>query len=111
MNHRVKALEFQISELEAETERLSRSHEAQKKVSSDAQEASIRKISDTAKELQKKVRWFVQHIEYWFIFFQVAEIEQLKQRLKQFGDYDEIKRELEIMKVKNPMLYLSEKSL
>lgn len=79
---RVKALELQISELEAETERLSRSHEAQKKISSDAQEASIKKILDIAKELQKKV----------------AEIEQLKQRLKQFGDYDEIKRELEIMK-------------
>jgi homeobox protein cut-like len=27
------------------------------------------------------------------------EMEQLKQRLKQYGDYDEIKRELEIMKV------------
>jgi homeobox protein cut-like len=49
-------LELHISELEAETERLSRSHEAQKKVSSDAQEVSIRKISDIAKELQKKVR-------------------------------------------------------
>jgi homeobox protein cut-like len=30
---------------------------------------------------------------------QAKEIEQLKARLKQYGDYDEIKRELEIMKV------------
>jgi homeobox protein cut-like len=35
---------------------------------------------------------------------QAAEIDQLKQRLKQYGDYDEIKRELEIMKVR-PMLH------
>ena len=30
---------------------------------------------------------------------QVEEIEQQKQKLKQYSDYDEIKRELEIMKV------------
>jgi hypothetical protein len=30
---------------------------------------------------------------------QRTEIESLKARVKQFGDYDEIKRELEIMKV------------
>lgn len=30
---------------------------------------------------------------------QVAEVDNLKQRLKQYNDYDEIKRELEIMKV------------
>jgi homeobox protein cut-like len=35
---------------------------------------------------------------YGFVV-QAAEIEQLKTRLKQYGDYDEIKRELEIMKV------------
>jgi homeobox protein cut-like len=33
------------------------------------------------------------------IVFQSAEIDGLKARVKQFGDYDEIKRELEIMKV------------
>jgi homeobox protein cut-like len=34
-----------------------------------------------------------------FPLLQSMEIDQLKQRLKQYGDYDEIKRELEIMKV------------
>jgi homeobox protein cut-like len=33
------------------------------------------------------------------LFLKVAEIEHLKLRLKQHHDYDEIKRELEIMKV------------
>jgi homeobox protein cut-like len=31
--------------------------------------------------------------------YQVAEIETLKTKVKQYSDYDEIKRELEIMKV------------
>ena len=31
---------------------------------------------------------------------QVAEVDQLKTRLKQYADYDEIKRELDIMKVR-----------
>lgn len=30
---------------------------------------------------------------------QALEIESLRSKVKQFGDYDEIKRELEIMKV------------
>ena len=30
---------------------------------------------------------------------QATEVEQLKLKVKQYGDYDEIKRELEIMKV------------
>jgi homeobox protein cut-like len=30
---------------------------------------------------------------------QASEIETLRNKVKQFGDYDEIKRELEIMKV------------
>lgn len=29
-----------------------------------------------------------------------AEVDELKQRMKQFADYDEVKRELEIMKVR-----------
>ena len=30
---------------------------------------------------------------------QTSEIENLKQKIRNYGDYDEIKRELEIMKV------------
>ena len=33
---------------------------------------------------------------------QSIEIEQLRAKLKQYSDYDELKRELEIMKVRNP---------
>jgi len=36
--------------------------------------------------------------------FQAAEVEQLKSRLKQYSDYDEIKRELDIMKVSAPQV-------
>lgn len=35
---------------------------------------------------------------------QSGEIDQLRQKLKQYNDYDEIKRELEIMKVWNPLI-------
>ena len=31
---------------------------------------------------------------------QSTEIDHLKQKVKQYGDYDEVKRELEIMKVR-----------
>ena len=37
---------------------------------------------------------------------QVAEVESLKQRMKKFHDYDDIKRELEIMKVTFDCTYL-----
>jgi len=35
---------------------------------------------------------------------QASEIETLRSKVKQFGDYDEMKRELEIMKVSCPGL-------
>jgi homeobox protein cut-like len=37
---------------------------------------------------------------------QASEIETLRSKVKQFGDYDEIKRELEIMKVSFSKLVL-----
>jgi len=40
------------------------------------------------------------------VFVQNAELETLKNKLRQYHDYDEIKRELEIMKVTNPPVVL-----
>ncbi|KAJ7446265.1 CASP C terminal-domain-containing protein [Mycena galericulata] len=79
---RVKSLEAQVADLEVESERLSRVLEAQKQAASDAELASHKKEEEFFRDVQTKT----------------AEIDQLKQRLKQYGDYDEIKRELEIMK-------------
>ncbi|KAF5370573.1 hypothetical protein D9758_001927 [Tetrapyrgos nigripes] len=81
-SERVKALESQVAELESEVERLSRVLETQKAVSAEIESSLTKKSDDLTKELQVKV----------------AEVEQLKQRLKKMSDYDEIKRELEIMK-------------
>lgn len=79
----VKDLEFRISESEAETERLSRALESQKALSLEVEKKRAKKAEQMANDLQKKV----------------VEVEHLKQRLDQFSDYDEIKRELDIMKV------------
>ncbi|KAF8210571.1 CASP C terminal-domain-containing protein [Mycena galopus ATCC 62051] len=79
---RVKSLESQVADLEVESERLSRGLEAQKQTASDAELSGQRKQEELSRDIQTKS----------------TEIDQLKQRLKQYGDYDEIKRELEIMK-------------
>ncbi|KAJ7346876.1 CASP C terminal-domain-containing protein [Mycena albidolilacea] len=79
---RVKSLESQVADLEVESERLSRVLEVQKQAASDAEHSGQKKIEELSRDIQTKF----------------TEIEQLKQRLKQYGDYDEIKRELEIMK-------------
>ncbi|KAJ6594099.1 CASP C terminal-domain-containing protein [Mycena capillaripes] len=79
---RVKSLESQVAELEAESERLSRVLEAQKQAASDTELTGQKKMEELSRDIKTKS----------------TEIDQLKQRLKQYGDYDEIKRELEIMK-------------
>ncbi|KAF7376365.1 Golgi membrane protein [Mycena sanguinolenta] len=79
---RVKSLESQVADLEVESERLSRALEAQKQTASDAELSGQRKQEELSRDIQTKS----------------TEIDQLKQRLKQYADYDEIKRELEIMK-------------
>ncbi|KAI0256284.1 CASP C terminal-domain-containing protein [Lactifluus subvellereus] len=79
---RVKRLESQVTSLESEVDRLSQSLNAQKAATA-AVETSARKAAEEhAKEASSSAR----------------EIEQLRQSLKGFADYDEIKRELEIMK-------------
>jgi len=79
---RVQGLESQVASLESEVDRLSQSLNAQRAVASGA-EASARKAAEEhARESSTNAR----------------EIEQLKLLLKSYADYDEIKRELEIMK-------------
>ncbi|KZT10961.1 uncharacterized protein LAESUDRAFT_721378 [Laetiporus sulphureus 93-53] len=79
---RVKDLEAKVTELESETDRLSQALEAQKTATAEAQAAAARKLEEVGKDLQQKS----------------SEMEQLRQKLKQYNDYDEIRRELEIMK-------------
>ncbi|PBK91487.1 hypothetical protein ARMGADRAFT_1106045 [Armillaria gallica] len=79
---RAKSLQAQVTEYEAEMERTSQTLEVQKAAALEL-EAHIKKTSeDFAKEIQKKA----------------SEIDALRNRLKQYNDYDEIKRELDIMK-------------
>ncbi|KAF8160792.1 CASP C terminal-domain-containing protein [Crassisporium funariophilum] len=81
-SERVKALESQISELEGEMDSLSQSLESQKVRTAEIEAVGHRKAEELAKELQKKS----------------SETDQLRMKLKRLADYDEIKRELEIMK-------------
>lgn len=83
---KVKDLESQIAELESESEHLSEALNAQKAATSNVELAAGKKVDELAKEVRSRVN----------------EVDQLKARLKQYGDYDEIKRELEIMKVSKP---------
>lgn len=81
--NRVKAQEDQIAELEAEASRLLRALDQAKDGKAEAERAEKRRAEEAARELASVN----------------AEIENLRARAKQFSDYDEIKRELEIMKV------------
>jgi len=79
---RVKDLESQVTSSETEVDRLSQSLNAQRAAVT-AAETNARKVAEEhAREALSQAR----------------ELEQLRQSLKSYGDYDEIKRELEIMK-------------
>ncbi|KAK8853171.1 hypothetical protein IAR55_003872 [Kwoniella newhampshirensis] len=79
---KVKALESQITELEAEASRILRALDSVKEAKADSERVAKKQVEDAAKELAA----------------QSVEIESLKSKVKQYSDYDEIKRELEIMK-------------
>lgn len=81
---RIKEYESKITDLESETDRLSQALDAQKKATGEAQAAAAKKVDELGREVQKKA----------------AEVDQLKSKLRQYTDYDEIKRELEIMKAR-----------
>ncbi|KAI0001319.1 CASP C terminal-domain-containing protein [Russula compacta] len=79
---RAKTLESQVASLESEVDRLSQSLNAQRTVATMAETSARKAAEEHAREASNKAR----------------EIEQLRQSLKGYADYDEIKRELEIMK-------------
>ncbi|WWD19588.1 hypothetical protein CI109_104049 [Kwoniella shandongensis] len=79
---KVKALESQITELEAEASRILRALESVKEAKAESERVAKKQAEEAAKELVS----------------QTAEIESLKTKVRQYSDYDELKRELEIMK-------------
>ncbi|TCD63439.1 hypothetical protein EIP91_005410 [Steccherinum ochraceum] len=79
---RHKELEATVETLESETEQLSHALDSQKEATAAAEAAATKKAEESMKELQRRT----------------AEADQLRQKLKQYSDYDEVKRELEIMK-------------
>lgn len=81
--YRVRGLESQIADLQTEAERLLRSLDVQKEDAKRQAEASQKKEEELSKS---NATW-------------KAELESLREKVKGFSDYDEIKRELEIMKV------------
>jgi len=68
--------------MESEVDRLSRSLNASRTAATEAESSARKAEEEHARETSNKAR----------------EIEQLRQSLKSYSDYDEIKRELEIMK-------------
>ncbi|GJE95498.1 CASP C terminal-domain-containing protein [Phanerochaete sordida] len=81
-SERLKELQVKVTELESETDRLSHALEVQKAATLEAQAKAQKQAEEITRDLQKKS----------------SEADQLRQKLKQYSDYDEIKRELEIMK-------------
>ncbi|QRV79542.1 hypothetical protein RhiJN_07557 [Ceratobasidium sp. AG-Ba] len=79
---RVQSLESQLTESDAEAQRLRVAFEELKKTTSESIIAIEKRLSEAEKESASRA----------------AETESLKSRIKQYGDYDEIKRELGIMK-------------
>lgn len=87
---RVKSLRTQVAELETEAELLTNALDVQKATILQTEATARKKSEELSKDIQNKT----------------LEITQLKTRLKQYQDYDEIKRELEIMKVREYLLLL-----
>jgi homeobox protein cut-like len=83
-SHKIKALEATIDGLEQSRDQLSRIIEKQKAQQSDSDREHSVRVAELNAELTAKN----------------SEIDSLKKKLAKFSDYDEIKRELEIMKVR-----------
>ncbi|KZO93071.1 hypothetical protein CALVIDRAFT_519337 [Calocera viscosa TUFC12733] len=79
---KVKTLDNQITELEAETARLLQAFDDQKEARLEGESSARRRIEELTRDLASKN----------------AEIDGLRSKLKQQADYDEVKRELSIMK-------------
>ncbi|KZS93958.1 hypothetical protein SISNIDRAFT_453667 [Sistotremastrum niveocremeum HHB9708] len=79
---RIKTFESTIESLENSQEKLSRALDNQRDIAADAERQLTRKIEALERDVSSKA----------------SEIENLKRKISRFSDYDEIKRELEIMK-------------
>ncbi|KAG8720332.1 hypothetical protein FRC08_000560 [Ceratobasidium sp. 394] len=79
---RIQTLESQLSESDAEAQRLRVAFEELKRTTAESLSAAEKKLSEAEKEAGARA----------------VEIEGLRIRMKQYADYDEIKRELGIMK-------------
>ncbi|KAG9102714.1 hypothetical protein FRC06_001352 [Ceratobasidium sp. 370] len=79
---RIQSLENQLGESDAEAQRLRVAFEELKRTTSESISAAEKRLSEAEKEASARA----------------AEIEGLRTRMKQYADYDEIKRELGIMK-------------
>lgn len=81
---RVESLEAQISDLQNEMSRLIRSLEVQKAANDEDRKRTSKQIEDLTRDRDAKG----------------AELASLREKARHYADYDEIKRELEIMKVR-----------
>ena len=80
---RIVSLEGQVADLEGETDRLQRALEGQKAAVAEAESEKERRVDDLKEEVRRRG----------------VEVDGLKKKLDELSDYDEIKRELDIMKV------------
>jgi homeobox protein cut-like len=89
---------MQIAELEAEASRLLKALDQLKEAKSESERVLQRKVDEAVKDAATQVICS-SNLDLSSAYDQATEIESLRGKVKQFGDYDEIKRELEIMKV------------
>lgn len=87
---KVKGLELQISDLQSEAERLLRSLDMQKEDAERQQSEAQKREQDLNKSTEASK----------------IELDHLREKVKQYSDYDEVKRELEIMKVRKLLVPL-----
>lgn len=103
-NTRVRALESQVHELESETAKLLHAFETQKTLTAEAETLVRKKTEEAAKDLAQKVSCRLRCLPGREAdsceIRQASETDAFKQKIKQYSDYDEVKRELEIMKVR-----------
>jgi len=96
----VKSLQNQISELEADRSRVTQTLEARKDTAHQAELAARKREEELSRELASKVSIVLPfQVASTDKGSQTSETESLKTRLRKYSDYDEIKRELDIMKV------------
>ncbi len=96
-------MQSQINELTSESERLSHVLDTQKLASSASEEKLQKKLDECQRDITVKVCFRFPRIRHpvvtTYLYAKTSEIDNLRHKLKQLADYDEIKRELEIMKV------------